>query len=50
MRKQLALCLSLLVLVGTASLLGGCNTTAGAGKDISNTGKVITNSADRAKP
>lgn len=50
MRKRLAFCLSMLVLIGASSLLGGCNTTAGAGEDISNTGKAITKGADRMKP
>ena len=35
MRKRLAITsLSLLVLVGSAALLGACNTTAGVGKDM----------------
>ncbi len=31
---------------GTAGLLAGCNTTAGAGKDISSGGHWITNQAN----
>jgi predicted small secreted protein len=31
---------------GTAGLLAGCNTTAGAGKDISSGGNWITNQAN----
>ena len=50
MRARLGVCLSLFVLLGAASLLGGCNTTAGAGQDISNTGQAISNAAQKAKP
>ncbi len=50
MRKRLAFGLSMLMLLGASSMLVGCNTTAGAGKDLSNTGKVITNQADKNKP
>jgi predicted small secreted protein len=47
MRKNLAMTLvSLLLLSGAASLLGACNTTAGAGKDISGAGHAITRSAN----
>jgi entericidin B len=41
--------LSLLVLSGTTSLLGACNTTAGAGEDLSDAGHAITGSAERNK-
>lgn len=50
MRKNFSIALTLFVLVGVAPLLGACNTTAGAGEDISATGHAITNSADRNKP
>jgi predicted small secreted protein len=47
MRKNLAtILISLFVLAGAASLLSACNTTSGAGKDISATGHAITTSAD----
>ena len=42
--------IALLLIVGTAALAGsltGCNTTAGAGQDISKAGNAITNSADK---
>ena len=39
-----------ILLIGSAGLLAGCNTTAGAGKDISATGHAITRSANEAKP
>jgi predicted small secreted protein len=47
MRKNLAtILIGLFVLAGAASLLSACNTTSGAGKDISATGHAITKSAD----
>ena len=50
MRKNIvAVLLSILLLSGAASLLSACNTTAGAGEDISATGHAITNSAERDK-
>ena len=50
MRKNLAIALvSILMLAGAASLLSACNTTSGAGKDISATGRAITRSADENK-
>ena len=42
--------LGLFILFGAASLLSGCNTTAGAGKDISATGHAITREANENKP
>jgi predicted small secreted protein len=41
--------LTLLVLVGSVGLLGACNTTAGAGKDMSAAGTAIENSAEKNK-
>ena len=38
-----------LLLIGSSGLLSGCNTTAGAGKDISATGRAITHEADENK-
>jgi len=50
MRKNLAIALvSIFMLAGAASLLSACNTTSGAGKDISATGRAITRSADENK-
>jgi predicted small secreted protein len=40
---------ALFILFSAASLLAGCNTTAGAGKDISATGHAITREADENK-
>jgi predicted small secreted protein len=43
--------LLMLVLLGSlGSTLAACNTTAGAGQDISNTGQAITKSADKHMP
>jgi predicted small secreted protein len=50
MRAKLFVALTMLVLLGAAPLLGACQTTAGAGQDISNTGHAITNSAERHAP
>ena len=39
----------LFILFGAASLLSGCNTTAGAGKDISAAGHEMTGEANEHK-
>jgi predicted small secreted protein len=49
MRKNLSIALTLLALVGIAPLLGACNTTAGAGRDISDAGHVITHDANSTR-
>ncbi len=36
-------------LVGALVTLSACNTTAGAGQDVSAAGKAVTNSADTVK-
>ena len=46
MKKTLAI----LTLLASLPLLGACNTTAGAGQDISNTGQVITKDAKKLTP
>ena len=50
MRKILSIALTLLALIGAAPLLGACHATAGAGEDISATGRAMTHSADRNTP
>jgi predicted small secreted protein len=50
MRKNLSAALALLLLVGSAPLLGACNTTAGAGQDLSSAGHAVTKAADEHKP
>lgn len=50
MSKKIPVALALLVLIATASLLGACQTTAGAGEDISAGGKALTHSAEKHAP
>lgn len=50
MSKKLSIALTLFVLIGAAPLLGACQTTAGAGEDISAGGHAITNSAEKHAP
>jgi predicted small secreted protein len=49
-KRSTKLALAVLVLLGAVPLLGACHTTAGAGEDISKTGKVIEKTADKAAP
>lgn len=42
--------LALLAILAATPLLSACNTTAGAGQDISNTGRAIENSAKKLTP
>ena len=48
-QSLLSALLSMFVLAGTLTILGGCNTTAGLGQDVSATGKAVTNSAEKVK-
>lgn len=41
--------LTLLVLGGVGMTVSACNTTAGAGQDLSATGHAVTNSAEKVK-
>jgi predicted small secreted protein len=50
MRKNLTIALTLLALMAAVPLLGACHATAGAGQDISATGHVLTNSAQKNAP
>ena len=50
MRKNLSIALTLVLLIGAAALLGACQTTAGAGEDISAGGRALTNSAEKHAP
>ena len=50
MRKYLSTALTVFGLIGAASLLGACHTTAGVGQDVSATGHVLTNSAQKNTP
>lgn len=38
-----------LALSALAPMLSACNTTAGAGQDLSSAGKAVTNGADKVK-
>ena len=50
MRKLLLPAAALLSLLAAAPLLSACHTMSGAGKDISNTGDALTNSAQQHTP
>jgi predicted small secreted protein len=48
-RSPAIILLNLVVLWGAAALLSACNTTAGAGQDVSAAGHAVTNSAEKIK-
>ena len=50
MYKKLILTLATLSLLAVVPLLSACHTTAGAGQDISATGKALENSAKKNTP
>jgi predicted small secreted protein len=50
MQMKLLIAFTLFALMGAVPLLGACHTTAGAGQDISATGQVLTNSAQKNTP
>jgi len=50
MQMKLSIAFTLFALMGAVPLLGACHTTAGAGQDISATGQVLTNSAQKNTP
>ncbi len=50
MSRKLFFGLALFALAAVAPLLSACNTTAGAGKDISATGQAIDKAATQATP
>ncbi len=50
LKARAAKALLMMVLLGSlGSTLAACNTTAGAGQDISNTGHALTKAADENK-
>lgn len=49
-RRNKMIALSLLGLIASSFVLSACHTTAGAGEDISRTGKAIEDSADKHAP
>jgi entericidin B len=50
MHANIPIALAVILMIGAAPLLGACNTTAGAGKDLSATGRAVTDTAEKAKP
>lgn len=50
MYQKLIFALAVLSVVAVAPLLSACHTTAGAGEDISATGKAIEDSAKKNTP
>ncbi len=50
MRNIVSTTLALALLLGAASTLSACNTTAGAGQDLSAAGKAITDTAKKVTP
>jgi entericidin B len=50
MCKNLPIVLALLALIAASPLLSACQTTAGAGQDISAGGRALTNSAEKHAP
>jgi len=50
MRTKLTIALTLFVLIAATPLLSACQTTAGAGEDISAGGRAITHSAEKHAP
>jgi predicted small secreted protein len=50
MRSPIRIALGLLTLLAAAPLLSACNTTAGAGRDISAGGHALTHAADSDTP
>ncbi len=50
MKKNMMVALGMLALVGAAVTLSACNTTAGAGKDMTAAGNAVTESAKKNTP
>ncbi len=50
MRTMFAAFVTIAMFMAMTPLLSACNTTAGAGQDISATGHAITGSAEKLKP
>jgi predicted small secreted protein len=49
MTRKIAPVLAILALIASASALTACNTTAGAGEDVSSAGHAVTNGAEAVK-
>lgn len=50
MRRMFAMIVTFAMFIAMSPLLAACNTTAGAGQDLSATGHAITNGAEKLKP
>ncbi len=50
MNRTAAALFTAAMLLGSTVMLSACNTTAGAGADISSAGHAVTNAAEGAKP
>ncbi|MGA3003799.1 MAG: entericidin A/B family lipoprotein [Acetobacteraceae bacterium] len=50
MRRNLSIALTLLAILAATPLLTACQTTAGAGEDISAGGHALTKSAEKHAP
>lgn len=48
-RQAAGALLTLFLLAGTVATLSACNTTAGAGEDLSATGHAVTKEVDKLK-
>ena len=48
-RYRAAVLLAVLALSASAAVLSACNTVAGAGQDVSATGRAVTNTSDRVR-
>lgn len=48
-RRTAGALLTLVVAAGAVTLLSACNTTSGVGKDVSATGRAVTDTAERVK-
>ena len=49
MSRKIAPALAVLALLASASVLSACNTTAGAGQDVSAAGHAVTTGAEKVK-
>ena len=49
MSRTIAAVVTACLLLGSATLLGACNTVSGAGQDVSAVGNAVTRGADRVR-
>jgi entericidin B len=48
--QRFSIVVALVALIGATPLLAACQTTAGVGRDLSNGGHALTNSAEKNAP